>query len=350
MKTMTLCSLLANLRLCRDTRRRVLVCVVSLVGLSACGSPQALPLAPRGEQESAVFQVQESKIQLLVDGEIAHGLAFAPYRDVPGDRPPSQLITFCHGHGEQAADFAYLLAPLAAATGALIVAMDYRDAPGNEPGDYSLMRGYQDTVAATRWALESYSSIQTSDLWGWSMGGFVSGMAAAYDPELYRYWVASFPGVNAAGAWALFTALDALGVTDDAQEFENDAGCTALECPEAYVARSPSLLASQMNPARAIILHGVFDPVSPYEQGREMFSALVANQVPATMYSFLSQDNEGSPGPAGHGHGTRVAEESLRVVQRLLAGTEVVDGPVQEFIIDEQAESVGGGLGPAGQE
>lgn len=316
-------------------------CLQSLLVLSlvACNSgTNDLPEA--GENSDATFKVVQSPLTLLVENEVANGQVFEPYRDRVGDFEPTKLLTFCHGHTEVAADFGYILQDIATQTGALVVAMDYRNAPGNENGDFNLLQGSQDTIAATRWALDNYPSIESSDLWGWSMGGFVSGMALAYAPELYRYWVGSFPAVNAGGAWALFTALDALGVTDGfAQEMENEVGCSFPECPQPYFERSPSMLGNLMHPERAVILHGVFDPESPYEQGREMFTSMVMNQIPASFYTFISEPaDDGSPKPVGHGHGTAAAEESRRVVKRLMLGQEPVDQPVYEYVIDETLE------------
>jgi|GEM_PF-293499 len=306
-------------------------CVSDAIREAAYRAPAVPPNTPNGE-----FTVQRQDLLLTVDGEPATGLLYTP-NNANGDFVPTQLLTFSHGHGEQAADFDYVLSALAERTGAVIVAMDYRNAPGNGDGDYNLWRGYRDTTAATEWALAQFPSIETSDIWGWSMGGWMSGLSVAYRPELYRHWIASFPGVNAWGAWALFGGLEqVIADFDDQQELENETGCSFVDCPNEYFKRTPSLLASRMEPERAIILHSLFDSVSPYQQGREMHAALVANGVPTSFYSFFSEPNgAGQPGPVGHGHNTAVARESVDVVERILAGVEPSAAQHFEYAIDE---------------
>lgn len=267
-----------------------------------------LVLAP-----AAPARVSVRPVALTVDGERATGLRFERV-----GRRPRKLVVFAHGHGEAAEDFRPELTRLAEDTGAAVVAMDYR----GPRGAWNVGAGARDTVAATRWYLRRNRRIRHTVLWGWSMGGMVSGMAAADAPELYDHWVASFPAVNAIGAWALFTALG----LDDRTELERDAGCSFAACPDRYVERSPSLLAGRMEVRRAILLHGMGDLTSPYEQSREMQLALVAAGVPVSLYTFLT------PPGAGHGRGP-VADESQRVVERLLAGAEPLDGPSSEYVL-----------------
>lgn len=266
-------------------------------------------------------EVRVSPLALEVDGETARGLLFEP----EGMIEPERLIVFGHGHGETASSFTDVLTDLVAATGVPAVAMDYRGPDGH----WNVGTGADDTVAATRWFRERHPSVERTVLWGWSMGGMVSGVAAARAPELFDTWVASFPAVNAAGAWALFAALG----LDDREELEAEVGCSFPECPERYVDRSPSLLAQAMRLDRAILLHAVGDTVSPYEQSREMQAALLGAGIPVSFYSFLTRPGTGAPAFHGHGRGP-VADEAFRVVQRVLAGTEPDTAANQEYLVD----------------
>lgn len=280
-----------------------------------------LSLVAVGPATADTGEVRVSPLALEVDGETAHGLVFEP----AGMTAPDRLIVFGHGHGETASSFIDVLTDLVAATGVPAVAMDYRGPDGH----WNVGTGADDTVAATRWFRERHPTVERTVLWGWSMGGMVSGVAAARAPELFDTWVASFPAVNAAGAWALFAALG----LDDREELEAEVGCSFPECPERYVERSPSLLAQSMRLDRAILLHAAGDTVSPYEQSREMQAALLTAQIPVSFYSFLTKPGNGAPAFHGHGRGP-VADEAFRVVTRVLAGTEPGGAPNIEYLVD----------------
>jgi len=278
-------------------------------------------------------------VAVPVDGQIATGLLYEPYLCRRGDIRSRALVMFAHGHGDTASTEGRYLKALAVTSRVPVIAMNNR----GTPGAWNPTTGYQDTNAAALWYLHAHPGTRTTIIWGWSMGGIASGMAIGYGPRhLYDYWVASFPVVNDFGAWMVFTGLH----SSTEQEIEHDAGgCNPVQCPANYEARSPSMFASRIDVRHAILLQGLFDDNSPYEQTREMQSALVAAHVPVSEYTVTTSREPstgqnvvklpaGLPQPAGHGAGP-VADEALGVVERLLAGTEPLSGADREYVVDQ---------------
>lgn len=292
------------------------------------------PLTGAAGSNSTPYRVDVVTMTVPVDGNDATGTLYLPYRDAPGDLAVTQLVVFCHGHTDTSVTEAPYLRRVASESGAPVLAMDNR----GEPGAWNPTTGWQDTVAATQWFKERHPEITETVLWGWSMGGVTSGLALAYGPPgLFDYWVASFPAVEDAGAWAAYTTLDVVdGDGKQGKEVEHDAGdCNPAQCPAAYLARTPTVLADRIRVRRALFLHALFDDSSPYEQSREMQAALIARGVPTSMYTVLTyRDGSGTVRPAGHGFGV-VADEAAAVVARVLAAGEPMDGPDIEYLVDE---------------
>lgn len=254
-------------------------------------------------------------IRLQVDGEPATGIVVYPARRDGTPLQPQALLTFAHGHGEDADDFEPQLRRIVSHTGAAAIAMDFR----GPHGAFNLWAGYRDTVSATHWLQRRYPAVERSVIWGWSMGGAVSGMSAAYAPDTYDAWVATFPLVNSVGAWTLFKLIE----PDSLAELEADAGCAMPDCPDEYVARSPSLIADRMRLEQAVLLHAIDDQRVPIEQSREMQAALTATEIPTAMYTF---------GHGGHGRGP-VGDASEDAVERVLLGTEPDEQPAYEYFV-----------------
>jgi dipeptidyl aminopeptidase/acylaminoacyl peptidase len=319
--------------------RRVLWLISLFIAVSVTGAAPGQAVAASGP-----YQVAVQPITVTVDGQPATGLLYLPYSQQPGDLPVNQLVVFCHGHTDTAATEASYLIPLAAHTGAPVLAMNNRGAPGA----WNPTTGWQDTLAATRWYKHQHPGIRLTVLWGWSMGGMTSGLALAHEHHrLFDYWVASFPVVEDAGACVVYKALGAVdGEPGAGQEVQNDAGgCNPAQCPTNYMERSPTFLAARIHVRRAIFLHGLGDDNSPYEQSREMQAALQVHGIPTSMYSVATYRNSsGQVEPAGHGFGP-VADEAQAVVERILAGTEPITGRDREYVIDD---TTGARLGAPG--
>lgn len=279
------------------------------------------------------------RYHVAVDGQVADGwLAY------PTDVTPVRLLVIAHGcciatggWAPSLLNTSYHMATYARA-GVAVVAMDFRGA-----GHWDVWAGHRDTLAATR-DLKARWPIERTVLWGVSMGGEVSGMAAAADPSLFDFWV------------------DTFGVTDLAEEFaflapdEPQTGGPAFSmwisqeaglAPDGWLQRSPALRASEMAGGRlrhAYLIHGAGDAVVPVSQSTEMFERLREAGVPATLLVVTTNQDacghcglqtpyqlgasEASKAPAGlAGHGRWVDPYTIWFLDSLLvAGTEPMQG------------------------
>ncbi|MCA1814168.1 MAG: prolyl oligopeptidase family serine peptidase [Halobacteriales archaeon] len=263
---------------------------------------------------------------VIADGETALGWLAIPHA------PPTQLVAVCHGHHVHADEHIPRLAALAD-QGVLAVAMDYRGAFG-----FNVMAGAHDTIAALDALKADFPSVQHVFLLGISMGGEVCGMVAAQRPDLAESFVAVEPLSMLHETWLEATVAGSLaGQPDAAGEIEREAGGTPLTAPDAYVARSPALLAGDMRLQGAIIVHAVGDGTVPYDQGRELALALAAHGIPVEVGTVLRSiagdsgttllDDAGAPNPlglAGHGYEADGAQTVIAAgdaaLARLLAG------------------------------
>ncbi|WP_246023159.1 alpha/beta hydrolase family protein [Nocardia yunnanensis] len=290
-----------------------------LVGVLAA----TLITAPSGTATPA-DSVSMRPVSLTVDGETATGRVYEPDGGARG------LIVAVHGHDGSAADFPEYLSSIVRATGAALITMDQRSESSVwRTGEWNVWAGWRDTVAATQWYRGDHPGGPTI-LWGWSQGGVTSGLAAAYAPPgTYDYWVDTFGHAGDVTAW-----LEAnLAGKSLRPEIERDAGnCTPFTCPQAYIDRSPVLMANRIAVARAILLHGTADPLVPYSSSLEMRAALTLAGKPTSMYTIATgRDLQGNIVPGDHGINP-VFFESGCVVQRLLLDTEPLTGTPDYYI------------------
>ncbi|MEV6429764.1 prolyl oligopeptidase family serine peptidase [Nocardia sp. NPDC051463] len=272
-------------------------------------------------------------ITLTVDSEDATGLVYEPYRCAPGDLAPRDLVNAVHGHGGAATDYAGYLTSIAQRTATPIVSMDLRSATSVwKPGEWNLWAGWHDIVAATQWYRDEHPSIARTVLWGWSQGGIMSGLAAANGPPgLFDYWVDNYGPADDFTMWLASAGVD----PKLPAQIERDAGgCPPTTCPQAYLERSPVLLAGRMDIERAFLVHGIADDVVPYATSLEMRAGLRAAGKPTSMYTIVTgRDLDGVVVPGDHSVGPAFFEGGC-VVERLLTGTEPTDGPDRDYVVD----------------
>ncbi|WP_245559896.1 alpha/beta hydrolase family protein [Nocardia asiatica] len=272
-------------------------------------------------------------VSLSVDGEEATGRVYEPYRCHAGDMSAEALVVAVHGHDGSSADFAGYLDSIARRTATPILAMDLRSAESVwRTGEWNLWAGWRDIVAATAWYRDAHPAIARTVLWGWSQGGITSGLAAAHGPRgMFDYWVDNYGPADDFTMWLGAAAVDpALPA-----QIERDAGgCPPLACPQAYVERSPALLAARMDVRRAFLVHGTADDVVPYVTSVEMRAGLRAAGRPTSMYTVVTgRDLSGRVVPGDHDVGPAFFEGGC-VVERLLLGVEPVDGPDRDYLVD----------------
>lgn len=296
------------------------------------------------------------------------------------DETPTRLVVFAHGFGHFVRDawLPHMRRELRLAGflpnnpgNVAFVTTDYRDNFG-----FPTLRGAHDTITATLHALERFPSIETVYLFGVSMGGAISGTAIAESailPEegskftedgspLFDYWI-DVEGVSQlAETYAEATAAASVSETAELAKagIERDTGGTPVQCPLAYQRRSPALHAADMKLAgirAATVVHAVNDGLVPYNQGREMASALATANIPTQFFTIVGVTFPGqNPGTTGTslifdqlpaddpsglaGHASekdafhpvmRVAFENLR---KMLDGTYNETVPYVECVID----------------
>ncbi len=227
-------------------------------------------------------------VQLLpsarsTDGEsVMATLAFVP------DSQPTKLVVFCHGYG-QTVEGAWLAHMRRTASPDIaVVSTNYRDNFG-----FPSLRGAEDTIIATRNALARFPSIKTVYALGVSLGGNVCGNAITESVKqsptgksLYDYWVDVEGLSNLTESWLEATAA----LPEAAAGMERDVGGTPADKPDEYVRRSPALNAQTMKSGglqAVAVIHGFNDGLVPYNQGREMATALLAAGIPTQFFNVI---------------------------------------------------------------
>lgn len=290
-----------------------------------------LAILPAGVPTAAAAPgctVDVRDVSVPVDGERATGRLYEPRGCAVGDA----LVVVAHGHKGSGSQYADYLTAIAARTATPIVSMDMRAADSVwRTGEWNPWAGWRDLVAITQWYRGGHPAVARTILWGWSQGALTSGLAAAHGPRgLFDYWVDTFGPSDAFAFWQ-GPAADNPPLR---AQIERDAGgCTPVVCPIAYAERSPVLLAPRMGIRHAFLVHGTADHVVPFESSRQMRSALMVAGKPSSMYTIASgRDLTGAVVPGSHNVGPVLFEAGC-VVERLVRGTEPLDGN-RDYLVD----------------
>lgn len=220
---------------------------------------------------------------------------------------PTQLVIMMHGHRHNSCSWRNHLRE-AASHGAVAVAMDYTgqslsetDAPSTNAG-WFVQEGAADSIEAARYFLKRYPSIRQVFLFGVSMGGNSSGLAAASrsavrldgTTPLFDYWVAA-EGVHDLTQEYLIARSIAPANASAAEvvpEIEEENGGPIESVPQAYldttnVLRAGDIAANGLT--GAVLVHGVDDGLVPTNQSREMALALRAVGVPVELDTVVGR-------------------------------------------------------------
>lgn len=234
----------------------------------------------------------------------------------PADGDVNKLVAIAHGLGWTVQDgwLDHMERLVEDAPGTAVVATNYRDNFG-----FPVQRGAEDLVHVTKLSQGLLGGVDETILLGVSMGGAVSGTAIHIAPSmnggegLFDRWV------NAEGVANLFetyTEARAAGVaipfaSDVADGIERDAGGTPAEAPQAYAHRSPVMNTDAMARAgleQAVLVHSVYDGLVPYNQARELATALAGAGIEVQMNTVLR-------GQADHTAGTTPTSHALEAEQ-----------------------------------
>jgi hypothetical protein len=238
----------------------------------------------------------------------ALGLAAGRYA-LPDSAAPTQLVVMFHGHLNDSCAWRNHLRK-AAARGAVAVAMDYvRQEPVENYG-WFMREAAADSIAAAKYFLAAYPSIEQVFAMGISMGGNASGVAIA-SPDavradgspLFDWWV-NVEGVNNLTE-EYFVIRAVAAVNADAalaqQEIEEENGGTFEEVPERYAEITNVYRAADMAGLEgAVMINGLDDGLVTTDQSPQMALALSAVGVPARQVTVLLR-GEGESGSTGTG-------------------------------------------------
>ena len=234
-------------------------------------------------------------LTVAVAGETATGYYAVPKHTARG------LVVFDHGYSHTAWNWRQHLTQVAARDGVIAIAMDYRhqkDSPVDPKTGFSSSRGWRvqegadDSIAAAKLFDAACHTGGVNTIYGISMGGNTSGLVAAAAAKrgngkpLFNYWFAIEPAVNVTETWAEATAVAQSGNTfavEAAQDIEQEMGGTPADAPASY--QSHTVMARMADIAAAglsgvAVVQGVDDGLVPYNQSRELVTALRAARIP----------------------------------------------------------------------
>lgn len=211
------------------------------------------------------FERLESVSWTSEDGVRVHGFLRIPSGTRPGERFPALVVSHTFNFGQfynhWSAPFSYL-----AQSGYILLTVDHRGSSGYGVAFRDLPRGnwglaqLQDVVSAARF-LRSRPEVDADrvGMLGYSMGGYLTLLAATTHPTLFRAAVSVFGPTQVTGP-AVREAQWHFGFTFD-------------ERPDRYRAVSPVDRAEQLS-IPTLFLHGTGDPIVPVSQVYDLVGQL----------------------------------------------------------------------------
>ncbi|HEV3474405.1 MAG TPA: alpha/beta fold hydrolase [Actinomycetota bacterium] len=251
---------------------------------------------------------QVHQLVIRVNGEPAQGIYSLPARK------PRGLVVFAHGYGHTTDSWEHH-AIEASRHGLIAVAMNYRgltilpDSDGdglrNSRG-WPAMAGAEDSIAAAR-LFEAVCRPPTVTIFGVSMGGNMSGLAVAIAGEegitradgktpLFDYWIDVEGVANLTETYSearLIAPANAFA-RQAQQDIEAETGGPIEQRPQAFQERTVVSRVDDVADAirGAVVIHGLDDGLVPYNQGREMASALRGAGVDTDMITVGLKDED----------------------------------------------------------
>lgn len=240
-------------------------------------------------------------LQLPVKGETATGHYALPAQT------PTGLVVFAHGYGHTSVSWIEHMMRAAREHDLVAVAMDYRGIEikpdSNNDGlpesrGWNAKAGAEDLVAAARYFQGFCGSVETTTIFGVSMGANMSGLAVAMasteravdGSPLFDYWFDIEGAVNVIETYAGARALAPVNGTaaNARQDIEKEMGGPIEETPETYLDRAVVTHIDEIKASGVkgvVLVHGLDDGLVPYNQSREMSSLLLQAQVPFDFYT-----------------------------------------------------------------
>ncbi|HVL32458.1 MAG TPA: prolyl oligopeptidase family serine peptidase [Actinomycetota bacterium] len=224
---------------------------------------------------------------------------------------PTTLVVFGHGYRNRSDSWIAHLESASNERGAIAFATDYQGTgPAPDNRGWRVKEGAKEMVDLSRALLAVCPSIQTVAVLGVSMGGNSTGLAVAAKAKrsdgkpLFDYWVDIEGAANALETYLEASAIAsgnayAAGARDDIAQ---ECGGTPSEKPDCYreitvVSRASDIANSGVK--RVVLVHGLDDGLVPYNQSRELNTALRAEGVRTDMYTVLRRNPNGTPEDQG---------------------------------------------------
>jgi pimeloyl-ACP methyl ester carboxylesterase len=297
-------------------------------------------------------------LKLTVDGAKATGRYALPAKN------PTTLVVFAHGYSHKSDSWIDHMREAAAEHGVAAVTMDYRgtyiDKDGNVRG-WFVKEGAADMIAATHHFQSLCASIVQTVLFGVSMGGNASGLALALAKDetnatggpLFDYWFNVEGAVNVletyAGASALAPVNEFAALAK--ADIEDEMDGTLADDPEGYadlavVNRMDEIKASGVK--GVVMVHGVEDGLVPYNQNREIFALLRAQEIFTESWTMVGKgDGEsgttitgysGNNSSPGAGHASETSDTHVVMVKAFERLWSLVDDEVLIVGFQEHVE------------
>jgi pimeloyl-ACP methyl ester carboxylesterase len=258
---------------------------------------------------------------------------------------PRGIVVFDHGYGHTAYSWVQHVEQVAARDRVIAIAMDYHGQKDSPPAKgeklptsrgWRVAEGAQDSIAAAKLFDANCKTGGVNTVYGISMGGNTSGLVAAAQPKrangkpLFNYWFAIEPAANVTETWAEASAVAQSGNTfakNAAADIEAEMAGTPATASAAYqnhtvVARTADIAAAGLQ--GVTVVQGVDDGLVPYNQSRELVTALrtarltvddvtVGSRGDGEAGTTLSSNALGALGQSSPfaGHGSEVSNTQL---------------------------------------
>ena len=274
--------------------RRLAVVLAGLVALSA--------------QPALAADSNDRAVQCTGDPGETHRLELGPtygYYAVP--RQPQGLVVFAHGYGHNAEDWRAYLVRTAQRDNVIAVAMNSIPSEGRTPGGWWVSEGSAATIAAAQAFDRTCSGLKTIVDYGVSMGGNTSGLAAAAHATradgrpLFDYWFDIEGATNVIETYNEARALaPANSFAAGAQkDIEAEMGGPIEQKPSVYADHAVVTKAQEIKDSGikgVVMVHGLGDGLVPYDQSREMQSALRPTGIPVDFFTAVTHGGTSEPG------------------------------------------------------
>jgi acetyl esterase/lipase len=295
-------------------RAAALTLVIAVLGAGPALAAKPAPAPPKVRCSGDAGKVQ--RLDITIAGTPTWGLYALPAGK------PKGLVAFAHGYGHTPESWRKHLADVARREGVIAFAMDYRGSV-DQPAvrGWQVAEGAEDTIVVAR-LFDAACTLPTIVAYGVSMGGNTSGLALASkasrvrsDRPLFDWWI---DVEGAANVIETYHEARALAVSGNAfaiqarDDIEREMGGTFEQRPDVYrahtvTARVEDIAASGVR--GVVIVHGIGDGLVPYDQSRELATALRARGIPVQFFTVGTRTEDTEAGTTLDGYAP-VAHES----------------------------------------